>query len=83
MLHFGKKIIAIGFITLRYPRGYGSQPLYDLEVKFVSQTLHEDVVTKRIGFRKVELVTNFISLVPRVREFYFRINGIPIFSKGM
>nr|WP_155337613.1 glycoside hydrolase family 2 protein [Acrocarpospora corrugata] len=53
---------------LWWPRGYGDQPLYPLTV-----SLEDDVWTKEIGFRTVELEPDAFRIV---------VNGVPVFMKG-
>ena len=57
-----------------WPAGQGFQPLYDLEVR-----LDEEVVEKRIGLRRIDLVTleDDSGL-----GFKFRVNGRDVFAKG-
>jgi beta-mannosidase len=69
-------------IMLWWPRGYGSQEMYSVDVSahfehFIPDSIH--LVSKSFGLRKVELVqecdTNGTS-------FYFRINNTDIFVGG-
>nr|WP_214107030.1 glycoside hydrolase family 2 TIM barrel-domain containing protein [Acrocarpospora catenulata] len=53
---------------LWWPRGYGDQPRYPLTVQ-----VGDDVWTREIGFRTVELDRE---------AFRFVINGVPVFAKG-
>ena len=63
-----------------WPAGMGDQPLYDLEI-----TLEEDQGTvadrrnMRIGFRTLELITEFDEWG---QSFKFRANGVDFFAKG-
>tara|TARA_R110002020_G_scaffold48818_2_gene139120 strand:- start:2245 stop:4671 length:2427 start_codon:yes stop_codon:yes gene_type:complete len=59
---------------LWWPAGHGARPLYDLEIR-----LGQDTVTRRIGFRTVELVTDTDEIGAR---FAFRVNGREIFMRG-
>jgi beta-mannosidase len=64
---------------LWYPHGYGHQTLYDVTANVTNgqETLHS--VTKRIGFRKGELIQEPDD---SGKSFYFRINGIDVFCGG-
>jgi beta-mannosidase len=59
---------------LWWPNGYGEQPLYDLSISILGETIH-----KRVGLRTIEVLYEEddigLSLVVRV-------NGLPIFCKG-
>lgn len=61
------------------PSGYGAQTLYSVSATLSSgqTTLHE--VTKRIGFRELELIQKADN---HGKSFYFRVNGVDIFCAG-
>jgi beta-mannosidase len=65
--------------SLWMPSGYGSQPLYQVDVTLSStdEVLDED--SRRIGLRKVELVQEPDS---HGKSFYFRINDVDVFCGG-
>uniref|UniRef100_A0A8R1ELI3 beta-mannosidase n=1 Tax=Caenorhabditis japonica TaxID=281687 RepID=A0A8R1ELI3_CAEJA len=62
-----------------WPNGMGEQKTYDVIVSMGSQ-----VKQKKIGFKTVELVQDFIekSKPAKGRNFYFKVNGEPVFLKG-
>ncbi len=63
---------------LWYPAGFGSQPLYNLE--FTAFSGNESAsYSCRFGLRKAEVVTENDRFGTSM---FFRVNGIPIFSKG-
>ena len=64
---------------LWYPHGYGKQPLYEVTATVVNgeQDLHS--LSKRIGFRKAELIQELDEIG---KSFYFRVNGIDVFCGG-
>jgi beta-mannosidase len=57
-----------------WPNGYGRQELYDFEVGICG-----DVVTKRLGLRELELVTQEDK---RGLGMLIRVNGVDVFCKG-
>ncbi|MDQ0797951.1 glycoside hydrolase family 2 protein [Streptomyces sp. B1I3] len=69
---------------LWWPRGYGDQPLYDLDVTLLDETTELDTWSRRIGFRTVELDrtadaqgTGFTLVVNGERVFARGVNWIP------
>lgn len=76
-------------VELWWPNGYGSQALYDLQIKWEDVKINEVVMREReyyiasktisIGFRTIELVQEPMQ---NGLSFYFKVNAIPIFMKG-
>ncbi|MFH9003234.1 glycoside hydrolase family 2 protein [Streptomyces afghaniensis] len=71
-------------VRLWWPRGYGEQPLYDVEVRLLHGDDALDVWQRRIGFRTVELDrrpdahgTGFTLVVNGERLFARGVNWIP------
>ena len=64
----------VGMPELWWPAGHGEQPLYDAVV-----SIPGDSVTRKIGFRTLEVVTEKDAAGASM---IFRVNGIDIFAKG-
>ncbi|KAJ9655174.1 hypothetical protein H2201_008865 [Coniosporium apollinis] len=64
---------------LWYPHGYGEQPLYEITATVSRSEVDFHSTTRRIGFRKGELVQEPDEIG---KSFYFRINGIDVFCGG-
>lgn len=64
---------------LWWPRGYGEQPLYDLEVTLSVGDVVVDTFVTRIGFRDVELDT---AADEHGAPFRFVVNGQAVYIKG-
>ncbi|KAH7951193.1 hypothetical protein HPB52_006250 [Rhipicephalus sanguineus] len=64
-----------------WPSGYGDQKLYNLNVT-ISVDGQATIKTARFGFRTVEINQEYTGTVIDGTEFYFEINGVPIYAKG-
>ena len=64
---------------LWYPHGYGEQSLYTCEAVLVSEGRDLQTLSKRVGFRRGELVQEPDEVG---KTFFFRINGIDVFCGG-
>ena len=68
---------------LWWPRGYGTQPLYELTLELLNgdgkvlDTWHQ-----RVGIRTIKLVRSDITTPEKPGEFVFVVNGEKIFVKG-
>ncbi|ODN02454.1 Beta-mannosidase [Orchesella cincta] len=69
---------------LWWPNGYGKQNLYSYEVSLTNDNGDSSSRQLRLGFRTVELVEDYVdpSVTSKGREFYFRVNGVNMYSKG-
>ncbi|MGP2438363.1 glycoside hydrolase family 2 protein [Streptomyces sp. JW3] len=65
---------------LWWPRGYGEQPLYDVELTLLHGDVPLDVWRRRIGFRSVGLDT---SADPHGTGFTLVVNGERLFARGV
>jgi len=62
-----------------WPNGYGNQKLYHIPISICDENTVIDSQTKKIGLREIQLVTKDST---NNHEFYFMINGKPMFMKG-
>ena len=72
-------IIRIPNPELWWPNGYGEQKLYDINISISDENRLLDCQTKKIGLRKIELITEQDSIG---ESFYFKLNGKPVYMKG-
>lgn len=64
-------------VELWWPRGYGAQPMYQLQV-----TVGEEIAQRRIGFRELLTVRDPLPDGEAGASMYFRVNGVPVWAKG-
>ena len=64
---------------LWWPNGYGEQKLYNIPVSIFDENGIMDSQKKKIGLRKIELITEKDSVG---ESFYFKVNNKPVFMKG-
>ncbi|MEU6371757.1 glycoside hydrolase family 2 protein [Streptomyces sp. NPDC046909] len=67
-------------VRLWWPRGYGEQPLYDVELRLLHGDDVLDVWRRRVGFRRVGLDR---SADEHGSGFTFVVNGVRIFARGV
>ncbi|GIK71811.1 MAG: beta-mannosidase [Chloroflexota bacterium] len=72
-------VMAIDNPQLWWPNGYGSQPLYDVEVLLEQNGVRVDAQRFQLGLRTVELRQEPDQWG---KSFTFVVNGVPIFAKG-
>ena len=65
--------------SLWNPHGYGDQYRYSLDAELFRGGVAVQLVTKRIGFRRAELIQEADI---NGKSFYFRINGVDVFAGG-
>ena len=74
-----------------WPRGYGDQPLLDFVVSLAladtadngERGLKTSQMMRRVGLKTVELVRQPVQHQPDKETFFFRINGVDVYAKGM
>jgi beta-mannosidase len=72
--------VSIAGLDLWWPVGYGDQPLYEFEIELIdSEGSVLETIQKRLGFRRVELVSEPDS---HGTSFEIRINGQRIWARG-
>lgn len=72
--------VEVAGVDLWWPVGYGEQPLYDFEIQLLDADGEIlETVTKRIGFRSIELVSE---LDGHGKSFEIRVNGQRIWVRG-
>ena len=67
-------------VALWWPRGYGEQPLYDVELTLLHGAEALDVWRRRVGFRTVELDR---SPDEHGTGFTLAVNGERLFARGV
>jgi beta-mannosidase len=75
----GELMVTIEDPDLWWPNGYGSQPLYEVEVTLLEQDQTLDRRAFQLGLRTLELRREPDAFGT---SFTFWINGVPIFAKG-
>ncbi|ROS79141.1 glycoside hydrolase family 2 protein [Cellulomonas sp. PhB143] len=72
--------VTVPGVDVWWPRGYGEQPLYDVEVSLSADGAGLDTWTRRTGFRNVSLVTEPDDAG---MSFVVTVNDTPVFVRGV
>ncbi len=82
-LNKGLQNIALDYTILKpelwWPHGYGKQKLYDIQASLKKNNVTLESINKKVGLRTIQLNTSKDSIG---KNFFFEINGEPIFMKG-
>ncbi|MFZ3567598.1 glycoside hydrolase family 2 protein [Streptomyces sp. BH097] len=73
-------VLDVPDVRLWWPRGYGEQPLYDVELTLLDGSEELDTWRRRVGFRTVEIDQ---SADDHGTGFTFVVNGVRIFVRGI
>ncbi len=65
-----------------WPRNYGESPMYDVKVTLTRDGVVCDEYHTRFGIRKIDLVRTSTTDTEGRGEFYFKVNGKPVFCMG-
>ena len=65
-----------------WPAGWGEANLYPFTLKYTPASGKASTLKRNLGLRTVELVQEPLQN-PAGLTYYFRVNGIPIFARGM
>ncbi|MGC3994342.1 MAG: glycoside hydrolase family 2 protein [Propionicimonas sp.] len=74
--------VTMNHVSPWWPHSVGAQPLYDVEVVLHDDEAILDTVSRRTGFRTVELDTT-PDADGNGATFGFRVNGVQLFARGM
>ncbi|MGW2341207.1 glycoside hydrolase family 2 protein [Streptomyces sp. NPDC001661] len=73
-------VLDVPDVRLWWPRGYGEQPLYNVELTLLDDTEELDTWQRRVGFRTVEIDR---STDDHGTGFTFVVNGVRVFVRGI
>lgn len=78
----GRLELSLENVQLWWPKGYGEQPLYEVELSFLKNGETLDVWHTRLGIRTVSLEHSEITDAAFSGKFQFAVNGQKIFILG-
>ncbi|MGY5106869.1 glycoside hydrolase family 2 protein, partial [Streptomyces sp. 900105245] len=73
-------VLDVPDVRLWWPRGYGEQPLYNVDLTLLDGTEELDTWQRRVGFRTVEIDR---STDDHGTGFTFVVNGVRVFVRGI